>query len=239
MIKAIITESKGRFGYRRVKMELKAIGIIVNHKKILRLMKENNLLCMKFGRKNRKYSSYKGEFGKVAENILNREFQVESANEVWLSDVTEFSIPKDERKLYLSPILDLYNSEIVSYSISLSPTVTFTNKSLKLAINKLPERHNLIIHTDQGFHYQHKSWIKMLESRKITQSMSRKGNCLDNSPMENFFSLLKQEMFYGEKFESLEHLKIEIEKYIDWYNNRRRKKKLNGLSPIEYRLQAD
>lgn len=237
-IKEIITESKGRFGYRRVNMELRARGIIVNHKKVLRLMRENCVLCIKFGRKNRKYSSFKGEIGKVADNVINQEFYVEKANEIWLSDITEFSIPKDERKLYLSPILDLYNSEILSYSIGFSPTVALTNKSLKLALNKLPESHNLIIHTDQGFHYQHKSWTNMLDARKVRQSMSRRGNCLDNSPMENFFGILKQEMFYGENFENLEHLKREIENYINWYNNKRRKEKLNGLSPIEYRLQA-
>lgn len=219
-------------------MELRSIGIIVNHKKVLRIMKKNNLLCIKFGRRNRKYSSFKGEVGKIADNILNREFDVKKENEVWLSDVTEFSIPKDDRRLYLSPILDLYNSEIISYNLGFSPTVEFTNKSLELALKKLPENHNLIVHTDQGFHYQHKSWINMLEERKVMQSMSRRGNCLDNSPMENFFGILKQEMFYGEQFESLEQLAKEIEKYIEWYNYKRRKKKLNGLSPVEYRLQA-
>lgn len=210
----------------------------MNHKKVLRLMRENNLLCTKFTRRNRGYSSFKGEVGKIADNKLNRKFQVSNFNEVWVSDVTEFKILNTDKKLYLSPIMDLYNKEIVSYSLSTSPTVSFTNKSLKEAIKKLPEKHKLMIHTDQGFHYQHKSWVEILEKNKIKQSMSRRGNCIDNSPMENFFGILKQEMYYGIIYKSIEELEQAIKKYIDWYNKKRIKEKLNGLSPIEFRLQA-
>lgn len=201
-------------------------------------MRENNLLCTKFTRRNRGYSSFKGEVGKIADNKLNRKFQVSNFNEVWVSDVTEFKILNTDKKLYLSPIMDLYNKEIVSYSLSTSPTVSFTNKSLKEAIKKLPEKHKLMIHTDQGFHYQHKSWVEILEKNKIKQSMSRRGNCIDNSPMENFFGILKQEMYYGIIYKSIEELEQAIKKYIDWYNKKRIKEKLNGLSPIEFRLQA-
>lgn len=114
----------------------------------------------------------------------------------------------------------------------------FTNKSLEDALEILPKEHQLIIHTDQGFHYQHRSLVNLLEEHNVTQSMSRRGNCLDNSPMENFFGLLKQEMFYGEEFTTIEELKEEIINYIDWYNKKRMKTKLNGLSPVQYRLQA-
>lgn len=210
----------------------------MNHKKVLRLMKENELLCIKFKRRGRAYSSYKGKVGKIADNLLNREFKVSGLNEVWLSDVTEFKIINSNKKLYLSAMMDLFNSEIIAYSLSERPNVKFTNETLSIAIAKLPKEHNLIIHTDQGFHYQHRSWVETLEKNNITQSMSRRGNCLDNSPMENFFGILKQEMYYGERFESIEELKEAIERYIDWYNNTRIKVKLNAVSPVEYRLQA-
>lgn len=210
----------------------------MNHKKVLRIMKENNLLCNKYGIRRRTYSSYKGHVGKIAKNNLNRDFYVDKINTVWVSDVTEFRIRNSEIKLYLSPIMDLYNGEIISYSLSKSPTVDFTLKSLKDAIQSLPAKHNLMIHTDQGFHYQHRSWVYTLEKHGIKQSMSRKGNCLDNSPMENFFGLLKQEMFYCEEYNTIEELESSIREYIDWYNNKRIKTKLNGLSPVEYRLQA-
>lgn len=214
-MKEIISKSKGTYGYRRVTYALKKQKIIINHKKVLRLMRENELLCKKFHRKNKRYSSYKGEIGKISDNLLDRNFRVDKANKVWVSDITEFKIHQSETKLHLSPIMDLFNREIISYSISTSPTVAFTNKSLKEALKKLPANHKLLIHTDQGFHYQHISWVKILEENKIIQSMSRRGNCLDNSPMENFFGLLKQEIYYGIKYTSAEELSKEIERYID------------------------
>lgn len=210
----------------------------MNHKKVLRIMRENGLLCTKFQRKTRKYTSFKGEVGKIADNLLDRNFKVETLNQVWLSDVTEFQVKRTDLRLYLSPIMDLHNGEILSFSLSTSPTVSFTSKALKDALKNLPKEHNLMIHTDQGFHYQHNSWIGLLKENNVKQSMSRRGNCLDNSPMENFFGLLKQEMYYGEEFESIEELKNSIIKYIDWYNKERIKTKLNGLSPVEYRQQA-
>lgn len=238
LIKSIIDDSRRTYGYRRVVLALKKLGMRVNHKRVLRIMRENNLLCNKFIRRSRRYSSFKGEIGKIANNELNRDFKVKRPNEVWVSDVTEFRIHNSEKKLYLSPIMDLYNSEILSFSLSTSPTVSFTNLSLEEALKNLPETRNLMIHTDQGCHYQHKSWVEKLEKNKIKQSMSRRGNCLDNSPMENFFGILKQEMYYGVKYTSIEKLKKEIEEYIYWYNRKRIKKKLSGLSPVEYRLKT-
>lgn len=199
-------------------------------------MKEYNLLCTKFHRKTRNYSSYKGTVGKVAKNELNREFDIKHPNEVWVTDVTEFKV--GEKKIYLSPILDLYNSEVISYSISSNPTTKFTSDSLREAVSKLPNEHKLMIHSDQGFHYQHSSWVKTLESNNIKQSMSRKGNCLDNSPMENFFGLLKQEMYYGEKYKSIKELERDLREYIGWYNNERIKSKLKGFSPVQYRQES-
>ena len=219
-------------------MVLKNKGFNINHKKVLRIMREESLLCNKFKTRSRKYSSYKGEVGKVADNLVKRQFTASKPNELWLTDVTEFRIKGEENKLYLSPILDLFNSEIISYTLSNHPTIELTNTMLEKAIEENKDTKNLIIHSDQGFHYQHNSRTNKLEKINIRQSMSRKGNCLDNSPMENFFGILKQEMFYGEEFKSYDHLISRIEKYIKWYNEDRIKTKLNGMSPVMYRLHS-
>ena len=219
-------------------MVLKNKGFNINHKRVLRIMREESLLCSKFKTRSRKYSSYKGQIGKVADNIVKRQFTATKPNQLWLTDVTEFRIKGEEKKLYLSPILDVYNSEIVSYTLSYHPTIELTNTMLGNALRKTKDKNGLTIHSDQGFHYQHSSWTNKLEKMNITQSMSRKGSCLDNSPMENFFGILKQEMFYGEYFKNYDHLISEIEKYIKWYNEDRIKTKLNGMSPVMYRLHS-
>lgn len=237
-IKTIVESSKGRYGYRRVTLVLKNKGFKINHKRVLRIMREESLLCSKFKTRSRKYSSYKGQIGKVADNVVKRQFTATKPNQLWLTDVTEFRIKGEEKKLYLSPILDIYNSEIISYTLSYHPTLELTNTMLNKALQKTKNKTNLMIHSDQGFHYQHSSWTKKLEKMNIRQSMSRKGNCLDNSPMENFFGILKQEMFYGEDFKSYDYLRNEIEKYIKWYNEDRIKTKLNGMSPVMYRLHS-
>ena len=234
----IIEASKGRYGYRRVTIVLKNKGFNVNHKKVLRIMREESLLCTKFKTRSRKYSSYKGEVGKVADNVVDRQFKANKPNQLWLTDVTEFRIKGQENKLYLSPILDVYNSEIISYTLSYHPTIELTNTMLEKALEENKNIKDLTIHSDQGFHYQHSTWTKKLEKMNIRQSMSRKGNCLDNSPMENFFGILKQEMYYGEDFNSYYNLRNEIEKYIKWYNEDRIKTKLNGMSPVMYRLHS-
>ena len=237
-IKDIVEDSKNRYGYRRVTLTLRNKGILVNHKRVLRLMNVNGLLCLKFTRRARKYSSYKGEVGKISENHLNRLFKVSKPNKVWVTDVTEFKVGNGEQKLCMSPIMDLFNSEIISYEVSTSPTVKFTTTPLDAALKVLPREHSLLIHSDQGFHYQNAQWIKRLNNRNIKQSMSRKGNCIDNSPMENFFGILKQEMYYGEKFNSIKDLENKINEYITWYNNDRIKAKLKGLSPVQYRQES-
>ena len=237
-IKTIVEASKGRYGYRRVTLVLKNKGFKINHKRVLRIMREQSLLCSKFKTRSRKYSSYKGQIGKVADNIVNRQFRASKPNQLWLTDVTEFRIKGQEKKIYLSPILDIYNSEIISYTLSNHPTINLTNKMLEKALEENKDIKDLTIHSDQGFHYQHSSWTKKLEKMNIRQSMSRKGNCLDNSPMENFFGILKQEMYYGAEFKNYNELVVEIEKYIIWYNEDRIKTKLNGMSPVMYRLHS-
>ena len=154
-----------------------------------------------------------------AKNIVNRNFKTDKPNKLWLTDITEFKIGNNTKKIYLSPILDTFNGEIISYSIGFNPTVTLTNKSLEKALKRIKNKEDLTIHTDQGFHYQHSSFVRTLENNNIRQSMSRKGNCLDNAPMENFFGILKQEMFYGENYSSYEKLIEDIKEYIKWYHH--------------------
>lgn len=141
-------------------------------------------------------------------------------------------------KLYLSPILDMYNGEIISYNISERPVLGQVMDMLDKAFAKIPDDTNLIFHSDQGWQYQHKHYQLLLKKKGIRQSMSRKGNCLDNSVMENFFGLLKSELLYLRKFSSMNEFRVELEKYIAYYNNKRIKSKLKGLSPIQYRIQS-
>ena len=218
-------------------IELRNKGLIVNHKKVLRLMRLLNVLSKKFRSKTTKYNSYHGTVGKLADNIVNRDFERDKPNELLLSDITEFRIHKTQERLYLSPMLDAFNGEVKSYRMGRRPTQDISSEALREALSKVDDTSNLIVHKDQGIHYQIDSWVNQLEEANVVQSMSRKGNCLDNSPMENLFSIIKQEMFYGETFNSYDELKEALEKYIKWYNEDRIKEKLNGLSPVEYRLK--
>ena len=232
-ITAIFHENKGRYGYRRITVELRNRKIFLNHKTVQKLMKQLGLVCCV---RIKKYHSYKGEVGKIAPNLLNRDFYAEKPNEKWVTDVTEFSL--FGKKLYLSPILDLHSSYLVSYTISEHPTLSMVTSMLEKAFVNIPDNTNLILHSDQGWQYQHKQYQRMLHNKGIRQSMSRKGNCLDNSVMENFFGILKSELLYLQKFESMEQFKQELVDYLDYYNNRRIKTKLKGLSPALYRQQA-
>lgn len=238
IILEIFEKHEGRYGYRRIRAELKAEGYKINHKKVQRIMTELNLKCVKFVRKSR-YNSYKGTVGKVAKNRLNRRFKTVYALQKLVTDVTEFKCINNE-KLYLSPIMDLYNGEILSFSMSKRPTLDFVVHSLKQTLPIIQERaeYRTTIHSDQGWHYQHQSWVKTLKQSKIFQSMSRKATCADNAAMENFFGLLKQEMYYGEELVSYEVLQKKIEKYMDYYNNVRIKEKLAGMSPVQYRTHT-
>ena len=232
-IVAIYHKNKGRYGYRRITTELHNCGIHLNHKTVQRLLKELGLVCRV---RMKKYRSYKGKVGKIAPNLLKRDFNAAKPNQKWVTDVTEFSL--FGQKLYLSPILDLHSSDIVSYTISDRPVLSMVTTMLDKAFEKLPDATNLILHSDQGWHYQHKQYQQMLKDKGIRQSMSRKGNCLDNAVIENFFGILKSELLYLQDFESMEHFKQELIEYLDYYNNRRIKGKLKGLPPAIHRQQA-
>ena len=232
-IQSIFHENKGRYGYRRVTDELRNRGFSLNHKTVQRLMKELGLVCRV---RMKKYRSYKGEVGKIADNELNRQFHAEKPNQKWVTDVTQFRL--FGQKLYLSPILDLCSGDIVTYTISDSPNLEMVTSMLEQAFRELPDNTGLILHSDQGWHYQHKQYRRMLSEKGITQSMSRKGNCYDNSVMENFFGHLKSELLYLQEFESVDHFKQELIEYINYYNNRRIKARLKGLPPAIHRQQA-
>ena len=240
---------KERYGYRRIALELRNMGYVVNHKKVKRLM---TIMGLYAKTPKAKYKSYKGDMNGTVKNLLldkvideenhktyyKRNFNTSSCNEIWSTDVSEFHIAAG--KLYLSPILDLHNREIVSFNISTRPNFEQTKDMLNKAFDKYDNLNNLIFHSDQGWQYQMQPYHKMLEEKGVQQSMSRKGNCLDNSPMENFFGKMKNEMFYGYEytFETLDDLKIAMEEYIEYYNTQRITVKLKGLTPVQYRYQS-
>ena len=230
LIVSIYHRHKGCYGYRRITDELQNKSIIINHKTVFRLMK---LLGLKSIIRLKKYKSYKGEHGKIAPNILERNFKATAPNQKWATDVTEFNVAGN--KLYLSPIIDLYNQEIISYELTERPVFNQVVIMLKKAFKKIPDNTNLILHSDQGWQYQMKQYQYLLQQKGVVQSMSRKGNCLDNAIIENFFGILKSELFYTQKFKSIDELKQKINKYIIYYNNERIKSNLNKMSPIKYR----
>ena len=230
----IYNAHKGRYGYRRICLEIRAKGYTINHKTVLKLIKSLNLRGKQS--KNGKYHSYKGEVGKVADNLLHRDFHAEKPFEKLTTDITEFKI--GDEKVYLSPVLDMFNREIISYSISTSPNLQQIRDMLNDLFEKLPADARPLFHSDQGWQYQHAEYQRLLAEYNITQSMSRKGNCMDNGIMENFFGRLKVEMFYGEKFESPRGFIEKLEEYIQYYNNERISLKLKGMSPVQYRAHS-
>jgi len=229
-INSVYCKHKGRYGYRRITNELNLQGIIINHKTVLRLMKS---LGLKSLIRVKKYKSYKGEQGRIAPNILSRNFKASVPNQKWATDITEFNVAG--KKLYLSPIIDLFNGEIISYELAERPVFNQVTAMLEKAFKKIPDNIDLTLHSDQGWQYQMKQYQYLLKEKGIKQSMSRKGNCLDNAIIENFFGTLKSELFYLKKYTSINQLKQEIVEYINYYNNERIKLNLKGMSPIKYR----
>lgn len=230
LIQQIYNHHKGRLGYRRITLLINQKGIVINHKTVLRLMK---VLGLQSIIRIKKYKSYRGQQGKTVPNILQRNFKADAPNKKWATDVTEFNVSGS--KLYLSPIIDLFNGEIISYQLSERPNFEQITNMLKKSFRKIPNNTNLILHSDQGWQYQMKQYQLLLKKKGLIQSMSRKGNCLDNAIIENFFGILKSELFYLKKYSSINQLKQEIIEYINYYNNERIKLNLKGMSPIQYR----
>lgn len=229
-IKAIYDQHKGRYGYRRITVTLRRQGLVINHKTVLRLMGEMGLKSLI---RLKKYRSFRGEVGKIAPNLVDRDFRASRPNEKWVTDVTEFQV--EGKKLYLSPVMDLFNGEILAYTTSRRPLFNMVSTMLNRAFARLEPSDRPILHSDQGWQYQMDKYQRSLEEHAVTQSMSRKGNCLDNAAMESFFGTLKSEYFHLNKFSSLEELEVGLRGYIRYYNRDRIRLKLGGLSPIEYR----
>ena len=183
----------------------------------------------------KKYHSYKGIEGKALPNILQRNFKSVGFNQKRVTDVTEFNVCG--QKMYLSALIDLYNQEVISYTIEQRPTLNFVCMMISNVFERYENLAGLIIHSDQGWHYRTERYIQMLRMKGVKQSMSRKGNCLDNCMAENFFGLLKSEFYYMNKFSSVEEFKKALVEYIEYYNTERIKIGLNGLSPVEFRAQ--
>ena len=207
-MKQIYQLHKGRYGYRRIHLELKNRGFVINHKTVFSLMSE---LGLKSLIRIKKYVSYRGDQGKIAPNILQRNFKANQPEQKWVTDITEFKVK--EKKLYLSPILDLFNGEIISFTLADRPQLKHVLDMVK-KVKKQSNATTTILHSDQGWHYQMKRYQQLLEDKNIQISMSRKGNCLDNAVIENFFGTLKSELFYLKKYQSIHQLKKEIKEYM-------------------------
>lgn len=233
-IREAFEAAHGRYGHRRVHAVLSRQGWQVAKKTVLKLMRTLALVCKV--RRRRNYNSFHGEVGTIAENVLNRDFTATAPNQKWVTDVTEFRIA--DRKVYFSPVIDLFDRSVVAHAWSLSPNLVLTHTSLARAIATLQPGERPLVHSDQGFQYQHRSWRALLHDAEATQSMSRKANCYDNAMAENFFGHLKSELFHHNRFDTIEAFTAALEEYIHWYNNHRISTNLKGLSPVQYRAQA-
>ncbi|WP_201477196.1 IS3-like element IS1397 family transposase, partial [Escherichia coli] len=232
LIASIFHEHRGCYGYRRIHCELQKRGLKFSGKTVRKLMQQ---LGLKSPVRLKKYRSYRGNMGLAAENILQRQFKAEAPCEKWVTDITEFRA--GGQKLYLSPILDLFNGEIVAWETACRPTEELVKRMLKKGLESLAEGEKPLLHSDQGWHYRIKSYQSALADRGLVQSMSRKGNCLDNAVMENFFGHLKEEMYYRRDYRNVEELENAVNEYITYWNQKRIKLSLGGLSPVEYRTE--
>lgn len=231
----IYNENKGRYGYRRIKKTLEKEEIKISKKLTLKLMRELGIKGTRSNQKS-KYNSYPGEAGQVVENLLDRDFTADKENEKWVTDISEFRI--NGIKLYLSPLLDLYNDEVISYELTKSPTIEVVRRMVEKAKRRMKEGDNPILHSDQGCQYRSASYQRYLTQNNIRPSMSGKGKCLDNSKAENLFSIIKNEFYYVQKFKDEKDFRKKLDEYIKYYNEKRIKERLNWMSPIEYRKHA-
>lgn len=233
LIHEIYHKHKGRYGYRRIGLVLRQMGYLLNHKTVQKLM---GALKLKSVVRVKKYKFYRGQVGQSAPNHLARQFEANRPNEKWVTDVTEFNIAG--QKVYLSPVLDLFNREIVSFTIDKRPHAQLVPNMLQEALKKLKQEEQPLVHSDQGWQYQMKGYQNTLKQHGMLRSMSRKGNCLDNAAMESFFGVLKSEFYYTKRFTDADDFIKELEEYIWYYNHERIKTKLKGLSPVQYRNQS-
>lgn len=232
-IRKSFTESYGAYGYRRIHLSITAEGKVLSEKVVRRLMKEENLVVLRVRKK--RFNSYMGEITPAVENLIDRDFHADSPNKKWLTDITEFHIPAG--KVYLSPIIDCFDGLPVSWTIGIHPDAELVNTMLDVAIATLKEDEKPLVHSDRGAHYRWPGWIERMTAAGLTRSMSKKGCSPDNSACEGFFGRLKNEMFYGRKWNgvTIDEFIDSLDNYIKWYANKRIKVSLGGLSPIQYR----
>lgn len=232
LIASIFHGHRGCYGYRRIHCELQKKSLKFSGKTVRKLVQQ---LGLKSPVRLKKYRSYRGNMGLATENILQRQFKAEAPCEKWVTDITEFRA--GGQKLYLSPILDLFSREIVAWETAYRPTEELVKQMLNKGLESLAEREKPLLHSDQGWHYRIKSYQSALADRGLVQSVSRKGNCLDNAVMENFFGHLKEEMYYRRGYRNVEELEDAINEYITYWNQKRIKLSLGGLGPVEYRTE--
>ncbi len=231
-ISSIFEDNHSRYGVRRVYHELINQTYNVNHKRVQRIMHKLGLFGKQSGGK---YNSFKGEVGKIADNIINRDFSTTAPLQKWTTDVSQFTFPWG--KCYLSPILDMHMDEVISYNLSQKPNLEQVQDMLKTAFERFTNVEGLILHSDQGWQYRHPLYQEELRKHGVIQSMSRKGNCYDNCVIESFFGRLKNELFYGfeNEYPSFESFAKAIAEYIDYYNNHRISAKAKWMPPSKYR----
>lgn len=232
-ITELFRQNELRYGYRRIHACLKRRGKTLSEKVIRRIMRQESLTVYVPVRK--KYSSYKGEISPEVSNVLQRDFHASAPNQKWLTDLTEFALPAG--KVYLSPVIDCFDGLVCSWTIGSSPNAQLVNSMLDKALVTLQPGEYPIIHSDRGCHYRWPDWIQRVNAGGLTRSMSKKGCSPDNSACEGFFGRLKNEMFYGRSWTgvSLEQFMEKLDQYIHWYNEKRIKLSLGGMSPVEYR----
>jgi len=234
----VISKANPDYGYRTITAALRNQGRIINHKAVLRLMRENGLLCHAFDRRTKKYNSYRGTVGMIAHNRLHRRFKTDRPFQKVVTDVTEIRWGKQSinERAYFTAYIDLYNGEILEWAIDRRPTVDFVTRPLERLVKQRPTlSYRMTVHSDQGFQYQNCRFINILKQAQIFQSMSRKATCLDNAVAESIFHILKVGTVHNHHYETYDALKIAVTNYVDYYNHRRIKTKLAGMSPVKYR----
>lgn len=230
-VTAVFASAYQRYGYRRIHQDLKDAGVTASARRVRLAMRRIGLVCQV--RRKRRRTMQQGGWGKRVPNRLRRQWRTTTPNQKWVTDITQFLIR--DQCIYLSPIMDLYDRQIIAYTIAPSPTFAFTNEALRMAVATLQPGEHVLVHSDQGFHYQHPSWQQILSAAGATQSMSRKGNPYDNAVIESFFSHLKEELVNHRTFDTVETFVQELHSYIAWYNTKRISMKLNGMCPVHYR----
>ena len=219
LVREAFENSERRYGYKRVHLELKSMGIRVSAKRVMRLMTSHGLAPL--FKSAKRYSSYKGEPAKAPKNLVNRDFHAERPNMLWVTDLTEFSIPAG--KAYLSPVIDCYDGMPVAWTIGTSPNAALANGMLADACSTLGDGEKPIIHSDRGCHYRWPEWIRICKDNNLTRSMSAKGCSPDNAAAEGFFGRLKQEFFHKRSFAgvSMDGFIETLDDYMVWYRDKR------------------